>query len=378
MKVCKICIITTVHPVFDTRIYYKQAKSLAKAGCDVTIIAQASKKDLSNAIKIIPLNRPKNRLQRMLITTYQAYQKAKFANAEIYHLHDPELLFVGQLLRMKGKKVVFDVHENIVESILDKAWIWARFRAIIAFIYERMEYLLLYKIYLVLAEDSYKNKYKKIKKTTTILNYPQLELFENLPVEKHKNKSIAYIGSICPDRGSKVIIEALKILKQSKEQVLFEAVGPVSAAHKQELLDLINKYELEDVNYYGYLPAAEAFPIVAKCHVGIVLLRPTANYLESLPTKLFEYMALGMPVIVSNFPLYEKIIAEEKCGLCVDPTNPEVIAESIKYLFENPSKAEEMGVSGRKAVKNKYNWDCEAAKLLEFYENICCERSLSR
>ena len=81
-------------------------------------------------------------------------------------------------------------------------------------------------------------------------------------------------------------------------------------------------------------------------------------------------MEAGLPVVASNFPLWRKIIDGSRCGICVDPTNPEEISDAIKYLVENQIKAKEMGENGRRAVLERYNWDKESKKLLAAYKAL--------
>ena len=103
---------------------------------------------------------------------------------------------------------------------------------------------------------------------------------------------------------------------------------------------------------------------------GMVIFRPVPNHINSQPNKLFEYMSAGIPVIASNFPLWQQIVEGNKCGLCVDPLNTRAIAEAIDYMVEHPEEAEEMGQNGREAVLEKYNWEIEEQKLLSFYQQV--------
>ena len=82
---------------------------------------------------------------------------------------------------------------------------------------------------------------------------------------------------------------------------------------------------------------------------------------------MFEYMAAGIPVVASNFPLWKEIIEENKCGICVEPANVEQISDAVNYLLNNPEEAQRMGANGRKAVEEKYNWNNEAKTLLQLY-----------
>ena len=96
-------------------------------------------------------------------------------------------------------------------------------------------------------------------------------------------------------------------------------------------------------------------------------MQPIPNNVESAFTKIFEYMALGIPQIGPDFPVSRAIIEANACGLCVDSTDPRVVADAIRYLLDHPDEARAMGQRGRAAVMEKYNWSTEAAKLLDLY-----------
>jgi glycosyltransferase involved in cell wall biosynthesis len=89
-------------------------------------------------------------------------------------------------------------------------------------------------------------------------------------------------------------------------------------------------------------------------------------------------MAIGLPVIASNFPLYRDIVEGSGCGVCVNPEDPREVADAIKMLMENPALAEEMGVKGKQAVFERYRWDVEASKLAKFYERVFRARPRGR
>jgi glycosyltransferase involved in cell wall biosynthesis len=113
--------------------------------------------------------------------------------------------------------------------------------------------------------------------------------------------------------------------------------------------------------------------LLSKVRAGLVTLHPTPAYLEAYPVKMFEYMAAGLPVIASDFPLWRSIITKEQCGLLVDPLDPKALAKAMRWVLENPVEAEAMGRRGREAVLTTYNWDAEAAKLKVLYRKILGE-----
>jgi glycosyltransferase involved in cell wall biosynthesis len=107
-----------------------------------------------------------------------------------------------------------------------------------------------------------------------------------------------------------------------------------------------------------------------------VILHPEKSFITSQPTKLFEYMAAGIPVIASDFPLWRSIIQEAGCGILVDPLDTQAIAAAIEYLVSNPREAEAMGQRGRRAAEKQFNWANEEQTLLSFYSSLLPDRGV--
>jgi glycosyltransferase involved in cell wall biosynthesis len=378
----KICIITTVHPPFDTRIFHKQAKTLVQAGYDVTLIAQHDRDEVVEGVRIIGLPKPRNRFIRIFGLTWRAFRLALRQRANIYHFHDPELLLVGVLLKLfTGAKLIYDVHENVRKQILNKAWLPAWTRKLLSAFYVLIERICLPFIdKTIIAEDSYIENYHGRKNVVAVRNYPLLSYFvlrnEGVvwPYKMPENTfNVIYVGGVTRVRGSVELVKALQLVKlDGYQKVKLFLVGPVtSAGLKEDLEVFIQKHELKD---YVYMPGSvshEKVPgLLAQAHVGVAVLHPDPNYIESLPTKLFEYMAAGLPVISSNFPLWKEIVEGNECGITVDPLNPKKIAEAIEYLLNHPEERQRMGENGRRAVLEKYNWETESAKLLKLYEEL--------
>ena len=364
----KVCHVTTVHSPFDTRIFHKEAKTLANAGYEVLLIAQHDKEEIVDGTKIIPLPRPKNRLTRTLFLTKKAYKLALEQKADIYHFHDPELLpWMAKLKNKTGVKMIYDVHENVPKSVLSKHWIPRFLRRIIAFtvdIWEKRYSRKLDKI--ITVTESIAERFQK-EKTIIIRNTPLLiKIDKIIPIEYKKEKPIVvYEGGMTEIRGVREIIKAATILKN---EIKLWLMGPFLPPVLEE--KILTEDKKEYVDYKGNLPLEEMYSFLKCADIGLLLFLPEPNHLESLPNKLFEYMAVGIPVIASNFPLWKEIIEGNNCGICVNPLNPKEIAKAVEYLIEYPEEAKRMGENGRKAVLEKYNWENEGRKLLKLYKNL--------
>lgn len=303
-------------------------------------------------------------------------------NAHIYQLHDPEFLPWGVLLKLTTKaKIVYDVHENVRKQILNKTWLPSWSRKPLSLAYVLIEKACLPFIdEIIIAEDSYLENYRGRKNLAAIRNYPILSYLEphaDTTAERAKEPDhsfkVTYVGGITGLRGALELVEALRIVKANGHQeVKLNLIGPVMPADlKDELDGLVQKYGLERLVFVpGPVPLEKVFAILRQSHIGIAVLHPDPNYVESLPTKLFEYMAAELPVIVSNFPLWKEIVEGNECGLTVDPLKPQEIAQAIEYLLDHVDVRKRMGENGRRAVLEKYNWGKESEKLLRLYQGL--------
>ena len=376
MPPARICILSSVHFAFDPRIFQKQARSLARAGFAVTLIARADPAGQNtDDIRILSLPAPENRLQRMLGTLRIAVL-AHRQRADLYAFHDPELIPVGVLLKLLTRRpVVYDIHEDVPQQILGKEWLPRPGRALVLGLYRLLECLALPFIDgLVLAEHAYLKYYPK-RRTLTALNYPLLTYASGDPGQEREEPTrptLIYVGSIRPLRGLYEMLELVRRLKPSCPDLLLRLVGPLApAAEEDRARSLIASWGIgANVEWLGRVSHPEVHHQIARSDIGLVLLHPHPNYLDSLPTKMFEYMVMGKPVVVSNFPLWSQIVQEAQCGLAVDPLDPEAVENAVVQLLEDEPRRREMGARGRQAVMTRYNWEVEGEKLVRFYREL--------
>jgi len=368
----KIAHLTSVHVRSDTRVLYRECESLVIAGYDVSlIVCDGLGDEIVCGTRIVDAGgHSDKRLIRVVLGTLSIYMRALKLDAQIYHFHDPELIPIGLLLKRKGKRVIFDIHENIVNQIKMKRWL--PLRTMISKLYFLLDSISSRAFYLILAEDSYAKIYNKLSKRYVIIkNMPKLTLFDKYIVPRGNKKGIFYIGVIAKERGIYHVLEGLRILKKRGIHFHFHCVGNISSGDESKISDKLTKYGLEDcVTFYGRLELAKGYQYSRECRVGVAILAPSENYKESYSTKMFEYMAAGMPVVTSNFPIYKNVIETNDCGICVDPFNTHEIARAIEYLMLNDEEADRMGKNGRSSVEKEYNWMVENNKMLNFYEDL--------
>lgn len=361
----KICILTSVHPPFDTRIFHKEAKSLVKAGYDVTFIAQHDKEEVVEGVKIVPLSRPKNRLERMTKTVWSVYKKALEIDADIYHFHDPELIPVGLLLKFYGKRVIYDVHEDVPRQNLSKSYIPVVFRRPISLMIGVLEAFSARRFDGVVVATPFINR-RFLELGTNAINvnnYPLVsELYAAKKQWKNKENVVCYVGGIGRIRGAFEMVEAIG---KTKYRLLL--AGNIGIVIENDLKQMSG---WRQVDALGFVDRDGVKAAILRSMAGLVVLHPIINYIDALPVKMFEYMSAGIPVIASNFPLWREIIEGAECGICVDPLNPEKIAKAIQFIIDHPAEAEQMGKNGRVAVEERYNWGMEEKKLLYLYQEL--------
>lgn len=373
----KICHLTSVHPAEDIRILIKECQSLANAGHDVTLIVANQSEQQKYGVTIKSVDAKANgRIMRMIKGPIQVYKKALQENADVYHFHDPELMPIGLLLKRKGKKVIYDVHEDVPEQVLSKQWIPSRLRRFISRIVKGVERYSAKRFNaIVAATPTIAERFKVYNNNTyTIHNFPILnELLSDgnskagTEGNKSKEAQILYIGGITELRGIKEMTKAIEEVNR-KNRAKLKLAGKFSPTSLED--EMKKETSWSYVDHLGWLSREEIKDLLSTSDVGMVILRPEPRYIVSYPIKLFEYMSAGIPVIASNFPLWQSIVEGEDCGKCVDPLNIEEIANAITWFIENPEKAKHMGKNGRKAIEEKYNWEKESENLINLYSSL--------
>jgi glycosyltransferase involved in cell wall biosynthesis len=353
------------------RIFEKECRSLAAAGHEVVLVAPHDRDEVMEGVRVRSLRKAKNRAIRMFGTSWRATYLACSERPDVYHLHDPELLLPFQIVRFARGRVCFDMHENLPKAILAKDWIPAAFRRPLSRLMRALQRVLLVRIPVIFAETSYRADYPWLKDWEIILNYTRFDALKPHPGPLDPSR-IAYFGSITPQRGISVILEALHLLRTGGRRITLELVGGAEPSYADRVRSFARRHDL-DVHLRGYLPMDQACPILNRCGLGLALLQPWPNYVDSYPTKIFDYMAMGMPVLTSDFPLYRSVIDGSRCGLCVDPTRPDLIAAAIRQILDRPEEMRNMAQRGLEAVRRDYNWDTQAVKLLEFYDRFLLE-----
>jgi glycosyltransferase involved in cell wall biosynthesis len=364
----KVAHLSSAHNDMDVRIFHKECSTLANLGMEnsidfeVHLVLNGVQERVENNVTIHSVAPCAGRLKRMWKTVNEVYQKAKEIDADVYHLHDPELLRVALKLKRAGKKVIYDAHEDLPRQILGKDYL--KFKNTISQIVEKYENRVARRLDAVITATPFiRDRFLKINPNTIdINNFPLLSEVDMSDKIQEKQNKICFIGGISRIRGIAELVQSLEFV-----DIQCDIAGKFPDDFKEELMKEKGWGNVEEL---GFIDRSTSLKVKSESLAGVVTFLALPNHVNAQPNKIFEYMAAGIPVIGSNFQLWKEIIENNDCGICVDPTKPKEIAKAIEFIQENPMKAKEMGKRGRKKVLDKYNWQPEGIKLVSVYNNL--------
>jgi glycosyltransferase involved in cell wall biosynthesis len=357
--------LTSVHPPDDARIAARECRTLIEAGLSTTLVATDIGRSPFPDLPTRLVRRPSGRFWRMLLSPWRVTRVGLSLRAEVYHLHDPELVPAGLVLKLLGKRVVYDVHENLPKQVLGKRWLPGRLRpmaARVAALVERVADATFDAI--VVANPTSLSRFRNTR-TILVRNYADVREFaQGAPSTAYRDRQplIAYVGAISRERGLFQMIDAMAMVQHSDAMLVL--AGPLP----DDLLELVAERPGWDrVRAAGWHSRSAVHDLLGRSRIGIAVLHPLPNYLDNYPSKLFEYMASGIPAIVSDFPLWREVVMEADCGRVVDPMDSRAIAAAIDGLLADPEGAEAAGERGRVATHERLNWAAEGEKLVQLY-----------
>lgn len=365
----RICHMTCVHQRYDTRVFQKECKSLVANGFDVSLIVADGKGDeVKDGVKIYDIGTNKvSRWKRMTQITKLVKKKAIELDCEVYHFHDPELMFTGLALYRKGKKVIVDMHEDHPSYIAEADYIPAR--KVVAFFYEKLEnYAAKRFAGIVTTRQVINDRLAKYNSNIQMItNFPRLETNYKGHKESDTNV-IVFAGAVVSNWRHKLIIEAIEDI----DNVKYWLAGPVTDSYLKSLKGLKGWSKVE---FLGEVPYSKVCEMYENATMGVAVYHYCNNMGGKegnlANTKMFEFMNFGLPFVCTDFRLWKQIVEqEEKCGICVNPYSKEEITKAIKYLIDHPEERKQMGENARKAAEKSYNWECQEKLLVGFYNKI--------
>lgn len=371
-QLSRVVHVSSAHPANDPRIHDKECSTLLEAGYDVEIIATGIR-PAGTPIPVTITWRPTSRAIRVTAGAAVAILYALCRRPVLVHLHDPELAPFLPLLRICGIIAVFDSHEDIPAALRDKQYLSVAKRKVAGrFGVRLVRYIDRWCDGVVAATPSIARAFSS-NKTCLVQNYPITSQWQT-STGFSERQHLVYIGGLSEARGAWHMLDAMQVLRRTCPDLRLKIAGNVSA---QLLRDLQGHPSWESIDYLGVLTREEVSALLGNSMIGLVLFQSAHNHVESQPTKLFEYMAAGLPVVASDFEHWRKLVDLPQAGLTVEPQDAAAVAGAVCQLVRDRKAAEDMGRRGQQMSESVQNWNTQGANLVRLYDSLIGQKQNS-
>lgn len=392
----RVAVLSSVHEALDPRIFHKQARTLAAAGFQVHLIARHDRDETRDRVTIHALPQPRSRKDRPLQWLRLA-RITRRLRPHVIHIHDPELLPLLLLLkRLTGAAAVYDAHEYYGEEVARRTWIPRPLRLPAARLTDRIEAFVARRIDAVVAVNEHMAARfrRRGARAVAVHNFPPTEYFgldtgavperaqprrggprarpaSQIPPPDASRPIAGYVGLLSPDRGLATVYEAARLLRRRLPGATVRVIGRVDWSGLPAAIPRdAAAWSAAGVDLAGAIPAADIPAALGSITVGWIPFQDTANNRRTIPLKLLEYMAAGLPVVVSEIGFIAAIVREAGCGLLVPPADARAHADALAELLTDPERAHRLGRAGREAVRRRYTWAAEGERLVALYREI--------
>lgn len=369
MLAVRVSIITSAHRYDDGRVLEREAVSLALAGFEVRLTAPGAPSTEIEGVRVAGPDLPNGRLRRMTVTLWRVCRQG-VADADVVHIHDPELLVLLAVLSLRRKrpKLVYDVHEDYPAQISEKPWIPPIARRAASASFRRFESVVSRRCDLIIAATPHIASRFPDCRTALVQNMPRVDTFPMTqdPVGDDRFH-VVHVGEMNKRRGVDAMLRAAEAL--SDEGVDFQQIGPVKPAELRAECEGM-------VEVIDRLPHDELLRRLGQADAGLLLFHRGANHDESQPNKLFEYLVLGLPIVASDIPHWRTL-----AGSCapliefVDPHDHEAVVSAIRRLRDRAPTHDRRPQALRARVL--FSWANEADALTEAYRGLASGESRS-
>ena len=362
MSVPRMAVVTTAHPWGDPRVYGRELAACLEWGLEVHLFAvlPPDPGPLPPGLRPHPLTPWPGRGARFRMALGVWREVLRHGPFGVVHFHDPELLPAMALLSLlaPGTFLLYDIHEDLPLQLASKGYLppWSRGPLAVLAGWALGMARRLFSGFAPATEAIARDWPPEA--TRVVHNYPRAVFFQE--ARRPDPDRVLYMGGMSRVRGIPMILEAMALARRVRPALRLELVGWILEPEVAEAITAA-----AGAGWCRHLPRLEAEPLAAfaaGAGIGLATLLPQPNYLEALPTKLFEYMALGIPVLASDFPLWRRIVAGAGAGRVVRP-NPEPVAEALLAMAADPEALEDHGRRGRAACRDRYRWEAEAPNL---------------
>ncbi len=356
----RVLVVTVVHTPLDARIHERQIRALVEAGAEVTYAAPWSghgidPAEVRDGVVAIDVPRATGRRRAAAVLAARRLLAELGRAHDVILLHDPELLTaVAGLALHKERVVVWDVHEDTGAALIDKQWLPAAVRPMVAFAVGRMERWAQRRLRLLLAESRYAERlgggpdghpHPVVPNTPLVPDDPPPG-----PVDPPR---VVHVGRLSVGRGVHDLLAVGAGLGGDAELHLYgvpddDVAAEVRAAHARG-----------DVVFHGFVPNARALGEVEGAVAGLALLHDLPNYRHSMPTKIHEYLGRAVPAITTPLPEAVAVVEQADAGVVVPFEDPAAVVAAVRALIEDPQATRAMGERGHAHVRDHHAWNSD-------------------
>ena len=358
--------LTTSHRPTDTRILKRECVALSEnRDYRVRLFNAFGMNDRFRDVDIVGFDRRRGRFGRYTISIFKAIFSVLREKPDLVHLHDPELFFSVIFFKMRGIKVVVDIHEKFADKFTLRSWmpnilspLFVRlFNLILQYVDRNADAIVVAAPFL-LADFGYCRR-------ISVRNLPDLQYIGEVENTGPREENlIIYTGGLSEHRGIEPVIRALSGTSENWKLVIYGKRSPVVV---EKLGELLNDSRID---YRGLAPFEEVVQAMQTASVGVVCNEKGLGYENALPNKIFEYMAAGVAIVCTDFPEWKKLVEENQAGLTCNPHDAASVKNAIFSFLGSPAKISDAGKCGRRLVETEYSWASEKLRLFEIYREI--------
>lgn len=359
--------LTTVHQPHDNRILNKEARALAGSGVDVVLVAGAEHDEVVRGVPISAIGR-RTGVGRVVVSQAEAWRRLGQLRPTLLHVHDPELVPLAIVwARTHGARVVYDAHEDLVAQIATKPYLNRYTRPVARGVARGLVRIADLGVDGVVAATEQVASGYRNRRRVVVRNLPWLSDFEAPDPSARVLHRAVYTGDLTEERGlSTMLAVADRVVREVPD---FELV--LAGRALRGCRDVVAGLPASGpVKALGLLPPSEVPGVVASAQVGLIFLKRLPNYAESLPTKVFEYMAAAVPFLATDFAAWQRLFGPADAGVFVDTDDVEATASALVRLLRDPAECARLGANGRRAVEGSFNFESEAGTLVDFTETL--------
>lgn len=362
----RIAICTSVHAAEDARITFREARALARE-FDVTLFTLDAGPDSridaggGRCVEVVRLGPgPVSRVGRFFAGR-GLLKSAMATRPDLVLVHDPELLVWLRLLAVGRTATAYDAHEDYARMMLSKVWVPAPLRRLVAWAVDVVERSSVRRLDLLLVADDHLTRRlaRTGVETVVVRNYPPSDLFLAGPPLAERGLEVVYVGTVNLQRGVASMLEAFKLVRAQLPEARLRIVGPALDESARAA-----GAGTEGVTATGRVSYDQVGPVLEGARVGLALLQDIPKYRDDIPSKLYDYMAAGVPYVASDLPGIRRVMGETG-GVLVDPCDPARVADAILSLLVDGPAAERLREHALAESHERFTFEVDARKMVD-------------